>query len=166
MCPTTQAPKTDVQGATIAETAVEVERGNWVGAMAGGIIAGALMAVPMAVLAEPMLTEAIPALYGLEGGFAGVFLHLSHAAVFGVVFAAIVQLDRFASYGETVRRSTLAGLAYGLAIWLVAGAFVMPVWLNAVGITASIPTFDTTSLVAHAVFGVALGALYPYVAKY
>lgn len=153
---------------TVAETVTSAETGvnNWLGAAGAGILAGVVMAVPMAVMMPGALETAIPALYGMDGALAGVSAHLAHSAVFGVVFAALVRFGgRWTDTDDRIRMAGI-GVAYGVVLWLIAASVVMPAWLGAVGIDATVPTFDITSMVAHALFGVVLGAAFPSLKRY
>jgi hypothetical protein len=159
------------QTARTPEAAVADEttaRGNWRGAAGDGIVAGIVMGVLMAALMPGALDAAIPALYGLEGGFVGVTAHLAHAAVLGVVFAAVVRFGNLERFADSAGTSAGLGLAYGVVLWVVTGSVVLPAWLGAVGFAGAppVPTFDTTSLLTHAAYGVVLGALYPSLKRY
>lgn len=59
----------------------------------------------------------------------------------------------------------LAGLVYGVVIWVVLAALVMPVWLGAVGFPSPppFPNFAVPSLLWHLVYGAVLGAVFPAV---
>lgn len=138
--------------------------GRWQGSAVAGITGAAAMALLVSLMNPPTLAVAIPALYGLAppaNGVLGWVVHLSHGAVFGVGFAALargVGVDC-----ETSSRSVVAGLAYGVVIWVAAAGLLMPVWLRVVGFPSPPPTpnFAPPSLLWHAVFGVVLGAVYP-----
>ena len=138
-------------------------RGNWTAGVVGGIAGGVVFGAMLSMMMTDVIEVAIPSMYGLApppNGLAGWVVHVSHAAVLGVVFAAIVGvvgLER-ASAGKQVA----AGLGYGVLVWVVLAALVMPVWLSAVGSPASppLPNFDPQSLVGHAAYGVVLGAVY------
>lgn len=140
------------------ETTAGIE--SWQAGVAAGILGAVAFGGLMALVAPPMLTAAIPAMYGLSGGAAGMFVHLSHGAVLGVAFAAILRARP--DFGNTVTRATVSGAVYGAAVWVVLAALVMPIWLSAVGFAGAppFPSFDATSLVGHLVFGVVLGAAY------
>jgi len=101
---------------------------------------------------------AIPGLYGLSGGVAGWTIHMAHSAVLGVVFAAIASPT---GYDETLGKSLGAGIVYGLVLWAVLGAIVMPAWVGAVlPANPPVPNINPMSLVGHVVYGGVLGVLY------
>jgi hypothetical protein len=125
----------------------------------GGLIVG---------MSPPVLEVAMPALYTLAppaNPFVGWFVHLSHGAVFGVIFAAILQAPQLATAADDYLRSAVVGAGYGVVVWIVAAALLMPVWLSAVGFPNAppFPNFAVPSLLWHVVFGVVLGAIYPAV---
>lgn len=134
--------------------------GDWqsgvVGGLAGGLVFGALLSLMMPAVME----VAIPALYGLEGGLAGWFIHMTHAAIFGVVFAAIVPyaLDEM----PTAREIVGLGVVYGAILWVLMAVFLMPVWLSAVGFAGAppVPNVDWMSFVGHLLYGAVLGGVY------
>jgi sterol desaturase/sphingolipid hydroxylase (fatty acid hydroxylase superfamily) len=112
------------------------------------------------------LRVAIAGLYGFEGSLlAGWTAHLVHGALFGVVFAAILADPGLYRVSEWVWKTVLAGVVYGLVLAVVGAGIVMPIWLNAVGVpvTASLPNVTVPLLVWHAVYGVVLGGLFPFV---
>jgi hypothetical protein len=123
--------------------------------VAGGLVMGALM---LAMGATDVLGVAIPSLYTLApppSPGVGLFVHVSHGAVLGVVFAAGLELAGVRETGPTVA----AGVGYGVLTWVVLAALVMPLWLSAVGSPANppFPNFAPPSLLWHAVYGLVLG---------
>lgn len=149
------------QTATSAVTATE--QGEWKGGVVAGVAGGAAMGVLLSVLMTPVIQGAIPSMYGLAGGTAGWVIHMSHAAVLGVVFAGLA--GALPQYTDTTPKTVVAGAIYGVVLWVVLAAFVMPIWLSAVGSPANppLPNFNPMSLVGHVVYGVVLGAVYPAV---
>jgi len=129
--------------------------------MLGGLAGSVVMAVVMVAMgATAVLAGAMPGLYTLAppaNPVAGLFVHLSHGAVLGVVFVAALN----AAGVDDPRRVVAAGLGYGVVVWVVLAALVMPVWLAAVGFPAAppFPNFAVPSLVWHLVYGATLGAV-------
>lgn len=146
------------------QTDTVYERGYHIPAWQAGVVSGlagaAVMGVLMAVMAPPVLTMAIPALYGLAGGIAGVTIHLAHGAVLGVAFAALAEAGLFGK--QTIRKTVGAGIVWGVLIWAVLAALVMPVWLASVGFAGAppFPNFALPSLLWHVVYGGVLGVVY------
>jgi len=147
---------------TDAERRAELDTGgNWKAGVVGGIVGAVAMAALVLVMNPPTLTVAIPSLYGLappESAAAGLFVHLSHGAVLGVAFAALVGAVGSESYARTVG----LGALWGVLAWIVLAALLMPLWLSAVGSPANppFPNFALPSLLWHVVYGVVLGATY------
>mgnify|MGYP006275529481 CR=1 FL=1 len=134
---------------------------SWQAGVGAGLLGAIAFGAVMAIVAPGALTAAIPAMYGLTGGAAGTFVHLAHGAILGVAFAAILRARP--DFGSNLTRATIAGAAYGVVLWVVLAAFVMPVWLSAVGFAGAppLPSFDPISLAGHALYGIVLGAAYP-----
>lgn len=151
--------QTRTSGAT--GTSLETDTGSWISGMVGGLAGGAVMGLMMTIMMTPVIEMAIPAMYGLSGGLLGWIVHMSHSAVLGVVFVAIMGALGRSGVGLSVG----IGAVYGVALWAVLAALVMPIWLAAVGFPAAppFPNFALPgSLPAHVVYGVVLGAVYPY----
>lgn len=116
------------------------------------------------MMMTPVIAMAIPALYGATGLVAGWIAHLFHSVVFGLIFAAAVgSIGSLDAYADRVSTGAGLGIVYGVIVWVVAAAIVMPIWLSAVGFPGAppLPNFNPTSLVGHVVYGVVLGALFP-----
>ncbi|MEF8778640.1 MAG: histidine kinase [Natronomonas sp.] len=146
---------------TATSTESETLPGNWkagvVGGLAGGLVFGAMMTVMMRNIME----AAIPVMYGLgtPAGTAGWVIHMSHAAILGVVFAAVVGVVGLS--GRSGQRQVGAGIVYGLVLWLVLATFVMPAWVGAAGpMNPPVPDINLMSAVGHAVYGAILGGVY------
>lgn len=150
---------TETTTTTVRET--ERTRGNWKAGVVGGLTGGVVFGAMMVAMMPGVIEAGIPALWGLEGSIAGWFIHLSNAAIFGVVFAAL------AGYGlggrVTYGRSIGLGAAYGVVLWVLMAVILMPVWLQAVGFAGAppLPNINELSLVGHIVYGLVLGAVYP-----
>ena len=132
---------------------------DWQAGVVGGLVGGAVMGAMITMMNPPVIEMAIPALYGLSGGLAGWVVHMSHSAILGVVFAALA--GRMAG---GIGRTALVGAVYGVVLWAVLAALVMPVWLQTIGFAGAppFPNFALPgSLPAHVVYGVLLGALFP-----
>ncbi|WP_241432369.1 DUF6789 family protein [Halogeometricum borinquense] len=142
-----------------SELTTGVER--WQAGVVAGLLGAVAFSALLAISAPAALTAAIPSMYGLSGGMAGMGIHLSHGALLGVVFVAVLRL--WPDPGRTVTRAAIAGTAYGVVLWGILAVFVMPLWLSAVGFAGapSLPAFDLMSLVGHVLYGIVLGATYP-----
>jgi len=135
--------------------------GNWAAGVIGGIAGALAMGALVAVMNTATVAVAIPSLYTLAppaNPGVGLFVHVSHGAVLGVVFAGIVgALDLDATVEQVG-----AGVGWGIATWVLLAALVMPVWLSVVGSPASppLPNFAPPSLLWHGVYGLVLGGVY------
>jgi uncharacterized membrane protein YagU involved in acid resistance len=145
--------------------AVSTENSEWVGGVVAGLAGGLLMGVMLSMRMTGVMEVAIPSLYGLSGGLAGWVIHMSHSAVLGVVFAALLSVPAIGKYADGVGKTAALGLVYGIVLWVVLAAIVMPIWLSAVGSPAQppLPNFNPQSLIGHLVYGVVLSAVFPYV---
>lgn len=150
-----------------SETASQQRTGTetafgWKPGVIAGLVGGVVMGVMLTMQMTPVIEMAIPAMYGLTGLAAGWVAHLFHSAVLGLVFAFLVDTagwqDRVEGWGGGLG----LGVGYGIVLWVVLAALVMPVWLSAVGFPGApgLPNFNPMSLVGHVVYGLVLGAVY------
>lgn len=154
---------------TAANIATTPETVSWKGGALAGLIAGLVMGALIWMMNDAVIAVAMPALYGLApppNPIAGWVVHLFHSAVFGMIFAGLLRTEALADTLGSVTKSAGLGIVYGVVIWVVAAALVMPLWLQTVGFAGAppFPNFAVPSLLWHAVFGVVLGALVPSVA--
>jgi hypothetical protein len=150
-------------------TAVATDAVSWRGGLVAGLAGSAAMGALISLMNPPTLAAAIAGLYGLApppNGVAGWVAHMSHGAIFGVIFAGVLSAPQLRGATDSLPTSLGIGLAYGIAIWVVAAALLMPVWLRAVGFPSPppFPNFAVPSLLWHAVFGAVLGAAFPFLA--
>ena len=142
-------------------TESEVGVGDWKAGVVGGITGAFVMGILVVQMNPPTLAVAIPSLYTLApppSTGIGMFVHISHGAVFGVAFAAIVGAVSLESTSKTVG----LGAAWGVVTWAILAGLMMPLWLSAVGSPASppFPNFAPPSLLWHLVYGLVLGGVY------
>ena len=151
-------------GETVTErnTDTETTLVPWRAGALAGIGGGFVMGIMLTLRMTPVIENAIPALWGLSGGAAGWVVHMANSAVLGVVFAALAGTAALGGYTDSTGASTVLGVAYGVVLWVVLAAVVMPVWLDAVGfpMVPPLPNFNPMSLVAHVVYGGLAGALF------
>lgn len=86
-------------------------------------------------------------------------------ALAGLLGAVAAGAAGALGYGDSVGRSAGLGIGYGVVLWVVLAALVMPIWLGAVGSPADppLPNFDPMSLVGHVAYGLVLGVAFPLV---
>jgi uncharacterized membrane protein YagU involved in acid resistance len=101
----------------------------------------------------------IGALYGIQTNLVGWITHLFHSVVFATVFVAATTVGSLNHYAESLTGTVTLGILYGVLLWLVAAGVIMGVWLNLVGIPASIPNLGIVSLIGHTVWGALIGIL-------
>jgi uncharacterized membrane protein YagU involved in acid resistance len=144
---------------TATQTTEPTDNSAWRGGVLAGTVGAVVMGAMMVMQMRPVLEVAIPSMYGLTGGAAGFAIHVAHGAVLGVGFAAVVSRRSDLS----LPTSLVYGVGYGVLLWAVLAALVMPVWLSAVGSPANppLPNVNVTSLVGHVVFGAVVGLAYP-----
>ncbi|KAB1197557.1 MULTISPECIES: ATP-binding protein [Haloferax] len=123
-----------------------------------GVVAGVVMGLVSQELTGSLAI--IGALYGVMNGGVGWILHLFHSLVFGVLFAVAVTRRNPWNVLRRPLAMTVVGTGYGLFLWFFASGFVMPLWLRAVGIPASVPSLSAPIFVSHAVWGMVFGSVF------
>ena len=145
---------------TSTRTALVADLADWKAGVIGGLGGGLIFGILMSVMMPDIIGGAIPGLYGFSGGVVGWTIHMAHSAVLGVVFAGLA--DALPQYTNTLGKSLGAGVVYGIVLWALLGAVVMPIWVGAVlPMTPPVPNINPMSLVGHVVYGGLLGLLYP-----
>jgi len=127
-------------------------------AVAAGIGAGVVMGALYQTTTGTL--PVIGALYGVESPTIGWITHLFHSVVFALLFVAGVSRSDFANRAGRPLRAGIAGLAWGTLLWLVAAGLLMPIWLRAVGVPATLPNLPWIGLLGHGLWGVTLGLGY------
>lgn len=162
----------------VSETEAITDRGiggslNWlvggaVGGMAGALIFGALLWI-----VEPTaVTEAIPEMYGLNGGgMIGWAFHLFHGVVLGVGFALVVTrkfvIGILTADIETPALDALslssrfagAGILYGLAVWVFGPGVILATLVSTGDMANPLPVGSVYTLLGHLLYGGLLGAM-------
>ena len=155
-------PETATQQRTGTETAFA-----WKPGAIGGFLAGVVMGVMLTMQMTPVIEMAIPAMYGTSGLAAGWVAHLLHSTVLGIVFAFLLNTAGWRDRASEYLGGIGLGVGYGVVLWVVLAAIVMPIWLSAVGFPGApgLPNFNPTSLVGHVVYGAVLGAVFAALAR-
>jgi len=137
----------------------------WQAGVVGGLLGGLLFGVIMSIQTPTVLETAIPSgLYGLpESSLVGWMVHMSHGAILGVGFAVVVELGGLDDTLDTNLKHGGAAFVYGLFLWGLLAAVVMPFWVSG-GSTAGVPNIATESIVGHMVYGTSLGIAYSVLA--
>lgn len=132
---------------------------NWViggisGLLAGGVFGGIMSHTPM--------MENVAALLTLTGAPAGWLFHFIISIVFGVIFAVIVAAGPLPTYAKRASTGAGLGIIYGIVVWVIGAAIVMPLWMGAVTpAEPPVPNLNWLSFAGHIAYGVVLGAIYP-----
>lgn len=142
-------------------TSYDTDAVSWLGGAAAGLAGGVTFGVMLTMMMPAVIGQAIPALVGLSGTVAGWVVHLVFSAAFGVAFAAAVGAF---DATDRVGRNAGLGTGYGALLWLVNIGVIWPLWLQAVGFpnAPAFPNLAWMPLVGHLLYGVVLGATYPF----
>lgn len=127
--------------------------------------------IAMSLTIDNVLLMAIPGMYGFGGvsPMAGLFIgwavHISHGIALGLVFGGVVTV--FPACGEQLRFGLVAGLVYGILLWLTLATFLMPFWVGVMTPNAPpVPDWQPWSLLGHLLYGACLGVLIPLYRRY
>jgi len=131
--------------------------------LVAGLVAGTAMGVVLETTTGSLAV--IGALYGADASLGGWVAHLFHSAVFATIFVAGGSASRASDAFGSLRRSVPLGIAYGVALWLVAAGVVMGLWLNSVGIPTELPNLTLPSLLGHLIWGCLVGVFAPLVVR-
>lgn len=141
---------------------------HWRAGAAAGFVAAAVMGVAITLTELATLRVAIAGLYGFEGSLlAGWTVHLLHGTLFGLGFAAILSDPGLYRLTDWWWKTVAAALVYALILAVVGAGFVMPIWLEFVGVgsVATVPHLTVPLIAWHLVYGLVLGAVYPFVER-
>ena len=128
--------------------------GGLSGLLAGGVFGGIMSHTPM--------MENVAALFTVDAVAAGWILHFGISIAFGVLFAAIVAFGPLPEFARRASTGAAIGIGYGIVVWLLGAAILMPLWMGAVApVDPPVPSFNWMSFAGHIAFGAVLGAIYP-----
>lgn len=131
----------------------------WLAGIGGGLVGGIGMGLVLQFVMGAM--PVIGSLYGQPTVVAGWVAHMVHSVLFALVFVALVTRTDLRQYARTPLWTAGLGIAYGVVLTAVAGAFVMPLWLNTLtGAGLPVPLLSAPSFAGHVVYGFLLGAVY------
>lgn len=139
----------------------------WRGGGFSGLVATLATTIVMVPVDSEFFSQTIAGMYGLDGLLAvGIAAHLVHGTLFGLVFAAVLSDPGLIGITNWLWKSAVAGLVFGLVLAIVGTGFILPVWLQFVGLTGllSIPYVTAALLAWHALYGVVLGVVFPFFA--
>lgn len=125
-------------------------------AVIGGLLAGVVMGLLMQLIAGIM--PVIGALYGVEDPVIGWATHEFHSVVFAMIYATLLTI--VPQRGQTLRGRLEVAIVFATFLWLFAAGIVMPMWLQLLGLPASLPDLTGAALVGHSAWGVTLAGVY------
>jgi len=137
----------------------------WRGGAVAGFIATVATGIAIMAIEPTLLSETIAGMYGMEGlMIAGWIVHLFHGTLFGVGFAAVLSDPGLVRITNWIWKTVVAGLVFGLALAVMGTGFILPVWVDFVGVSEvpEIPFMTTPLLIWHATYGMVLGLLFPF----
>jgi hypothetical protein len=147
--------------AQVSESGSGVESPNraWLAGIGGGLVGGVGFGLVMHFVMGAM--PVVGSLYGQPTVLAGWVAHLVHSVIFALIFVALITRTGLRRYAGTSTRTAGLGTAYGAVLGIVTGAFVLPIWVNAMsGAGMPVPLLSTPSFLGHLLFGLLLGAVY------
>jgi hypothetical protein len=139
----------------------------WKGGVVAGVAAAIVMGVAISIVQLDTLRLAIAGLYGFQGSLAvGWIAHLAHGTLFGLIFAWVLSDPSLYRIDDWAWKSAVAGVVYGLVLAVVGAGIIMPMWQGVVGVPTQgpIPNVTTPTVFWHAIYGIVLGGLFPFVA--
>lgn len=96
--------------------------------------------------------------YGTADPVVGWLTHEFHSVVFGFMYVGILSLA-LERYRDRTRTYVTVAIVWSIVVWFVAASIIAPIWLQLMGIPASVPTFAVDILLNHLAWGISLGLL-------
>jgi len=116
--------------------------------LGGGLIFGIMMAM-MGML--PM----VGMLVGQESSIVGFIVHMAISAFFGAVFGLLA-----ARYLQGWTQTLIAGVVYGIIVWVIGALVMMPLLLGMNEMVLQIGQAQWMSLAGHIIFGLVTGGIF------
>lgn len=133
-----------------------VPSGHLAIAVVSALLAGGVMGLVMQSMVG--IVPVIEALYGVAEPLIGWMTHEFHSVVFGMIYATLLTV--VPQRTQSLQSRLAIALGFATFLWLFAAGIVMPVWLQLLGLSASLPNLTGAALAGHAVWGVTPGLLY------
>jgi hypothetical protein len=121
--------------------------------LGGGLIFGIMMAV-MGML--PM----VGMLVGQESSVVGFIVHMAISAFFGAVFGFVT-----ARFFQGWTQILIAGVVYGIIVWVVGALVMMPLMLGMNEMVLQIGQAQWMSLIGHIIFGLITGGIFAWLSQ-
>ena len=132
---------------------------RWIAGAGAGLVGGVGMGLILHFVMGAM--PVVGSLYGQPTVLAGWIAHLVHSVVFALLFVGAITRTGLGRYARTTARTTGLGTAYGALLGVATGAFVLPLWVNAVSAAGMpVPFVSGPAFAGHVVFGLLLGAAF------
>ena len=134
----------------------------WLHAAAAGLIAGQVFAVwfQFTIGTMPALGTVFP--LGEPSVSFAWGIHVVTSALFGVLYAVVVDSDAVRPYASTSTRGVLVGAVFGALLWFLLNVVFWPFWAT---MFADWPAIGSAAVMgpatAHILWGELLGGLFP-----
>ncbi len=131
-------------------------------ALRNSALAALLAGVAMGAILQAFVNTipVIGSLYGVGSVAVGWVTHLFHSVIFGIFFAAALRRPLLRDRVDSLAGTVGAAVVFGLVLAVVAAGLLMPLWLNAVGVSAPLPRIFPAGVAGHAVWGLVFGGVY------
>lgn len=152
-------------------------------AVLGGLVGGILMGAMIIGPGEGQAFGLIAIMYGVSVesdyvAIVGIVMHLVHAVLIALLFAAIVSWEPIArpleSAAERIPRFgtgivvAVVGAVYGVVVWIVGWGYIMTEWLFRVGFQYYDPWggwLGADTLILHLLYAVPMALVYLVVSR-
>ncbi|MFW6153232.1 MAG: histidine kinase [Halobacteriota archaeon] len=135
------------------------DREHWIAGIVVGLFAGFVFG---AIMSHTPMMDNVAALLNLGEAWHGWLVHFGFSAIFGLGYVGIAAAAP--SLADRPSTGAVTGVSYGIVVWVLGAAIVMPLWLGAVQpVDPPVPNWNWLSFAGHIAFGVTLGAFYPVV---
>lgn len=105
-----------------------MKRSSWTRTTLMGIIGGILFGIIIQFWMGNMAD--VGALYGAHSVVRGWIAHLFHSVIGALLFTALVKRTPLRKYTTKLTGKVTVGLLYGVVLWTVFIALLLPVWLD------------------------------------
>lgn len=140
-------------------------------ALVAGVVGGFFFGIPLQFVIERMAAIGAMYAFGVPSVTVGWVAHLTHSALFGVVFGMVTEVEPFHAWMErNVGVAGLVGLGFAVGLYAVNIVVVWPFWLGTVGYPPaeawSIPHTPLAPLVGHLLWGAVTGVVFHLLVDY
>lgn len=106
----------------------------WTSIWTRSTLIGVIGGVPFGLIIQFWMGNMIDvgAMYGDHSVIRGWIAHLFHSIVGAIVFTGVVSHTRLKNHAIAPSRKVAVGVVYGLVLWAVFSAVILPIWLDVV----------------------------------